>query len=140
MKNPYLNSSINMTEPASTTALGYFAAKFGAALGAGILGALVMSSFDLPKTRMQLAVQASVAGVCADVFTAVVVRWADKTFDFIDLSNADLERMLEVVLPVGFLIGALSWGFVGALVALRRIIGERAGEKAASAVGLGDAK
>jgi hypothetical protein len=125
-----------MGEPASTAGA-VFGAKMASALGAGALGALVMAMVDPPKTRGQLAAQSFVAGVCSIVGTPLTARWLDSVFDFIDLSaTASVPQVLEVFTPVAFLIGALSWGIMGALVQFRRMVRERGAAKLAKAAGL----
>ena len=90
-------------------------------LGTGAVGALVMAAVDPPRSRRQLFLQAVVAGVTACYFAAAAAR---------------LLGAMEYELQIGFLIGALSWGAVGALVKLRTLIRDRAPDVIAAKAGL----
>ncbi len=122
--------------PESTSVGAIVGAKVASAIGFGALGALIMAAVDPPKTRLALAMQATVAGVCRIVVTPLAARWIDHTFAWIDLGRAGVVEVLEVFMPVGFLVGALSWGAVGALVKLREIVNQRAADKLAKAAGM----
>ena len=127
-----------MSEPASAAGA-VFGAKMVTALGAGALGAIVLGMVDPPATRRQFVAQGFVAGMCSIVGTPLTARWLDSMFDFIDLSHsAPVENVLEVFTPVAFVIGALSWGVIGAMVKLRALVRDRAAERLAKAAGLPD--
>jgi hypothetical protein len=139
--------AVDMTEPASTAAAGMAAwkfgllAKLGVLIGAGALGAMLIAAVDPaeaepdPKKRRKLIfAQVVSAMVFSSFFTKPVVRWLDYALDWIDLSAGGAEAWLEIALPVGLLIGALSWGALGALVKLRKIIAERAAKAVADRV------
>lgn len=101
--------------------------KLGAGLGIGVLGALVMAAVDPPKTRRALFLQAFVAGAGASVFGPAAVSLAARV---VPLSEA------ELLIPVLFLTGALSWGAAAALARFRQLVAERAAAVAADKVGL----
>lgn len=129
-----------VTEPASTAAGAVAAWKFGllhklAALAAtGVVGGLLIAAFDPPKNRMALFGQAAVAGFLSLLLTLPVLRALDYYAAWLDLSSP--EQWLEAALPVGFLIGAMSWGAMGALVKLRELIRVRAARSIAESVGM----
>ena len=100
-----------MSEPASAVAAGAAMAWKSGALGklaaiflTGAVGAGVMAALR-PVTARQLFVQGLVAGVVSVYFTESVVD------EFSVLSGHTLQ--------VAFLLGAMSWGIVGALVRLQ---------------------
>jgi hypothetical protein len=104
-------------------------------IGVGAIGAVVMAAVEPPKSRRALFAQALAAGVMAPIFTPAAVR-ALSSAGFVDLAGAGIERWGEVALPVGFLIGSLSWGFVGALVKIRAMLPDRGADAVARRVGL----
>jgi hypothetical protein len=114
-----------VTEPASTAAGAVAAWKFGlihkllTLIAIGGLGGLLIAAFDPPKNRMVLFGQA--------------LRALDYYAAWIDLATP--EQWLEAALPVGFLIGAMSWGLMGALVKLRELIRVRAARSLAEKAG-----
>lgn len=133
-----------MTEPASS-AVGIAAAwklglvhKVAALFGVGALGAWLMAAFDPPATRRGFFLQALVAGVVALLFTLPVLRYAAATWTWAKVEPGDVEGWLTLALPIGFLLGAMSWGLVGALVQLRRLVQERAAKAIGERVGLTD--
>jgi len=132
-----------LTEPA-TTAAGAAAWKLGlihklvALFAAGAVGAAVIAAFDVPASRGRRFLQAAVAGLAAMLFTLPSVRALDAWAGWIDLSAGDPAAWLEVALPVGFIIGALSWGAFGALYQLRQLIQARAASELARRVGMTD--
>lgn len=134
MKTNLLNA---MTEPASSAAAAA-GIKFGLSLGAGGLGALAMAAFDPPPTKKAMYAQAAVAGTLAIVSTKLAIKilagWWPSVFD---ISNASIWDAVDVLLPVGFLIGALSWGLMGALVKLRGLVAAKGADAVAEKVGLG---
>jgi hypothetical protein len=130
----------HVTEPASTAAGAAAAWKFGlvhklaALLAIGGIGGLLIAAFDPPKSRALLFGQAAVAGFMSLLLTPAALRALDYYAVWIDLSSP--ERWLEAALPAGFLIGAMSWGLMGALVKLRELIRVRAARSLAGKVGL----
>lgn len=141
-----------MPDPTMPSAAGLAAAaKYGwlakmiGLLGAGAAGALIVAAVDpaeaLPdprKRRRLIALQVVVAGVVSTTCTRIVVRWLDASFGFIDLSGGDLDQWAEVALPVALLLGAMSWGVLGALVKLRALVRDHGAEAIASRFGLED--
>lgn len=131
-----------MTEPASSAAGAVAAWKLGllhklvALFGIGAVGAALMSLYDPPASRRALFAQALAAGVVALTFTLPALRWLDSAVGWIDLADGDPAQWLEVALPVGFLLGSVSWGGIGALVKLRSLIRDRAAQALASKAGL----
>lgn len=110
-------------------------AKLLSLLGVGAAGAIVMAAVEPPQTRRALFVQACVAGFVALLFTPGAVR-ALVAAGWVAPFGGDVERWAEVALPCGFLLGALSWGLVGALVKLRAILRDRAADALARRVGV----
>lgn len=116
--------------------------KLGSLAGIGVVGALLIAAVDPtevepdPRKRKRLIVaQVLTAGVMSTVFTLPVVRWLDYVSDWINLGRgASIEDWFEIAMPVGLLIGALSWGIVGALVKLRKLIRERGADEIARRV------
>lgn len=127
-----------MTEPASTAGTG-LAVKFGATLGAGLLGAIVMAAVDPPTTRRELFAQAASAGIGSMIFGPFAVRILSSTAPWYSLQGLVGLDYMEMVVPVYFVVGALSWGAFGALAKFRAIVRQRAGQAAANRVlGSGD--
>ena len=104
-------------------------------IGVGAIGAVVMAAVEPPKSRRMLFAQAMVAGVMAPIFTPGAVR-ALVSMGWVDLAGAGIERWGEVALPVGFLIGSLSWGAAAALVKLSSILRDRGAGAVAHRLGL----
>lgn len=126
---------MTVPEPTASSAVGAgLLAKYGAALGAGLLGALVIAAFDPPKTRKEVFGRAACAGVGSMVFGPFAVRGLSSLLDwFAPASLSGLEH-IEMVIPVYFVLGAVSWGMFGALASLNRIIKVRGGRAAADRV------
>jgi hypothetical protein len=91
----------------------------------GALGAAVMAALR-PLTAKQLFVQALVAGVISTTFT-------DSLLEVFSIND-------KHKLPVAFLMGAMSWGLVGAAVRLRDLVSQRGGDAIAHTVGLDEGK
>jgi hypothetical protein len=126
-------------EPISGAAagiIGWKALGFGALVGTGVVGALMMAVFDPPKDKKTMLKQALVAAVSSLFFGPAAVRTFDHFFDFINLATASGLEVLEWGAPIYFLIGAFSWGAFGAAVRLREIIRDRGAQKLAAKVGL----
>jgi hypothetical protein len=110
-------------------ALGIFG-KVAIIASAGLLGAAAMAAFDPPQTKKQLFMQAAIALGCSFMFGPIAVRAADFYFDFINLATiTNWVEFMETVAPIYGLVGALSWGFVGLLAALRKLIKEKGAPK-----------
>lgn len=133
-----------VTEPASTAVAGAAAWKLGlvhklaALVSVGVIGAMMIAAFEPPKTKRTLFAQALAAGVMALLFTPAVVRYAEASLGWAAGASNSVERWAEVALPVAFLVGATSWGLVGALSKLRTILREKAAKAIANRVGLSD--
>lgn len=118
-------------------------AKFVGLIGAGAVGAILIAAVDPaeampdPKKRRKLIFwQVVSAGVVSLIFTKIIVRWLDAHLDFIDLSSGDIDEWAEVALPVALLLGAMSWGVLGAMVKLRTLIQNRGARALAARLGL----
>jgi len=128
-----------MSEPISGTAAGIFGWKalgFSALLGSGVLGGLVMAVFDPPKTRKQLFLQGTAAGIGSLFFGPVVLRVLDHYLDWINLATATGPEMFEVAAPVYLLIGTMSWGAFAALAKLREIVRDHGAGALANKIGI----
>lgn len=124
---PMKDVSTMATEPASAVAAGLLF-KAGTAAGAGLLGGLIMAAFDPPASRKELFLQAAVAGTGSAVFGPTALSAASK---FIEFSSTS-----ELMIPVYFLVGALSWGAMGALAKFRKLVSERGAAAVGGKVGL----
>lgn len=120
------------TQMSAETAAGVaaygLAGKLGAIFGAGVLGAAVMAAFDPPKNRKQLFLHAAVAGIGSWVFGGLVHLAAIKYVTFATPN--------DLFFPAYFLTGAVSWGALGFLATLRRLVHERAAEAVAKRIGI----
>jgi len=128
-----------MSEPISGAAaglIGWKALGFGALIGTGVVGALMMAFFDPPKDRKVMFKQAIVAAVSSLFFGPVAMRVVDHYVGFVDLTQTAGLETLEWAAPVYFLIGAFSWGIFGAAVKLREIIRDRGAQKLAEKAGI----
>lgn len=126
-----MNESADPVLASAATGLGL---KLGAAAGAGVLGALVMAMVDPPRTRRELFVQATVAAIGSMIFGPVAVKALSKEFDWYSLANLAGVDYIQMVMPVYFLTGAMSWGVFGALAKLRAIVRTRGAEAVADKV------
>jgi hypothetical protein len=133
---------MSMSEPTTGAAAGIAAYKAGlftklaVALGAGLIGGLVMAAFDPPKDRKELAKQGAAAGAGGIFFGPIAARWVDHLLPWVDLKSAGAVEYWEFAGPVFFLCGALSWGVFGALARARQIIKDKAADKIAKATGV----
>lgn len=141
----------HMTEPASSAVGAVAAWKLGlihkvlALFGIGALGAWLIAIADpTPEgaTRQERTriffLQGLVAGVMALLFTVPAMRFLGATFEWAKPVPGDPESWLSTALPIGFLIGAMSWGLAGALVKLRQLLKERGAKAIGDHVGLSD--
>lgn|GEM_PF-4276108 len=129
-----------MPEPHTTGAgLSILSYKFGAILGAGALGALMIAAVDPPKTRGEQLLRA-LAAASSLLFAPSAIRLVDSYLDYFPAQGADLYTYLELALPVAFLVGAMSWACVGVLVQLQRILRERAAARIADVLSLDNDK
>ena len=87
--------------------------------GAGVLGAAVMAAVDPPKTRWELFLHGATALAGSVVFGPVAVRVVAQFIPWIGATD------IEVVVPIYFLVGALSWGVFGAIAKARALIRDR---------------
>jgi hypothetical protein len=129
-------------ETAGAVAYG-LGAKLGALLGAGALGALLIAAVDPaeampdPKKRRRLIfVQVIAAIVVCGFFGPGLVSWLVKPTGWVPVPAGDILALIEVVMPVGLLLGALSWGLIGVIVKLRHLIATRGADVVAKHVGL----
>lgn len=96
------------------SALAVVIAKFGTvkvlSLGVAVLGALVMCFFRPPKTKKEVFYHAAVAGAGSFMFgplaVAIISGWLDAPVDLVQM-------------PAHFIVGALSWGAMGAIATYR---------------------
>lgn len=123
---------------AKAASSGTSAGVFGAAVGAGLVGGLMMIALDPPRTKRQMLGQAIVACIGSAMFGPIAVRVANHYLPWIDLANADAITAIEVSGPVFFVIGSLSWGLAGAVVHLRRLIADKGADAVADKIGLKD--
>lgn len=107
-----------------------------ASLGAGVLGAAIMAAVDPPTTRKELFSQAAVAGVGSLVFGPVVLRVVNHFVPFLGTDNKTVWDLFEVAVPVYFLVGAISWGFFGAVAKVRKMIADKAASALAKKLGV----
>lgn len=114
-----------MPEPLSSSAAGAYAAsqtvgglKLFAAI-AGVVGAVLMIVIRPNLTRKQMALHAFVAAIVSVFATGPAIAWvgpdAFKTWE--------PETQRDLYLIVALVLGALSWGFVGALYYIREKLG-----------------
>lgn len=104
-------------------AIGALIAKYGwlklftliAALG----GAGIMAIFRPPKTRKEVILQGLVAIGGSIMFGGVIAEYLDYLLDFIDLSTAPTDRVVQFQIAVHGVVGALSWGIFGGLAHFR---------------------
>lgn len=91
-------------------------AKFGAvklmSMGVALIGALFMMLFRPPKTRKEVLYHALVAAsgslIFGGFFSQLALSWLPDDF-----------TLSQVAMPVHFLVGALSWGGMGAVATYR---------------------
>lgn len=112
-----------MFNEAGTAAL----TKVVVAAGGGILGALVMAAVDPPKTRMQMFLQASCAGIGSMVFGGVAIQFVNAyVVTSMNIMALPKYEFLEWAVPVYFLVGAMSWGIFGAIAKFRALLRDHA--------------
>lgn len=112
--------------------VGGLAAKWGATVGAGALGAIVLAAVSKEQmTRREVFARGLCAGIGSTVFGPIAVRFFDHYVEFVDFTKLHGLEFFEWAVPVYFLAGALSWGAFGALSEFSRLLRERAGKAAA---------
>lgn len=114
-----------MPEPLSSSAAGAYAAsqtvggvKLFAAI-AGIAGAILMIVIRPNLTRKQMALHACVAAIVSVFATGPAIAWMGPD----SFKAWDPETQRDLYLIVALVLGALSWGFVGALYYVREKLG-----------------
>ena len=110
----YMNTLKDGHMPTLESGLAAIATKFGwlklGTLGASLAGALVMAMFRPPKTRREVLYHALVAAIGSYMFGPFCVSLAASWLP---------TGVSDIVMPVHFLVGALSWGAFSALAAWR---------------------
>lgn len=105
------------------SAVGAIIAKYGAlkllTVGAALIGASMMAIFRPPKTKKEMFYQGAVALGCSLMFGDVVASMIDYWFDFINMSTSPREAVIQFVVAVHGLVGAMSWGMFGGIAYLR---------------------
>lgn len=104
-------------------AVGALIAKYGAlkllTVGAALVGASMMAIFRPPKTKKEMFYQGAVALGCSLMFGDVVCAMIDYWFDFINMATSPREQVIQFVVAVHGLVGAMSWGLFGGIAFLR---------------------
>jgi len=106
-----------MSEPVSGTVATVAATKGSIklfAVLAGVAGSALMIAIRPNLTRKQMAMHAGVAGAMSWFLTAPAIRIASG-FGWLELEKWPIEDMQDLHVAVAFVIGAMSWGFVGGL-------------------------
>ena len=106
-----------MSEPVSGTVATVVATKGSIklfAVLAGVAGSALMIAIRPNLTRKQMAMHAGVAGAMSWFLTAPAIRIASG-FGWLELEKWPVEDMQDLHVAVAFVIGAMSWGFVGGL-------------------------
>ena len=118
-------------------------AKLGALLGAGAVGAILIAAVDPaeaipdPKKRRKLILtQVVTAAVVCGMCGPLAVRWLGRAGGWFPVTPGDVGSWVELAMPVGLVLGGLSWGLIGALVKLRQLIAARGAAAIADRVGI----
>lgn len=118
-------------------------AKLGALLGAGAVGAILIAAVDPaeaipdPKKRRKLILtQVVTAAVVCGMCGPLAVRWLGRADGWFPVTPGDVGSWVELAMPVGLILGGLSWGLIGALVKLRQVIAARGAAAIADRVGI----
>ena len=114
-----------MSEPVSGTVATVAATKGSIklfAVLAGVAGSALMIAIRPNLTRKQMAMHAGVAGAMSWFLTAPAIRIASG-FGWLELEKWPVEDMQDFHVAVAFVIGAMSWGFVGGLYWFREKFG-----------------
>jgi hypothetical protein len=118
-------------------------AKLGALLAAGAVGAVLIAAVDPaeampdPKKRRKLIfTQVVAAGVVCGGFGPLAVRWLGRADGWFPVAASDVGGWVELAMPVGLVLGGLSWGLIGATVKLRQLIAARGASAIADRVGI----
>lgn len=88
-------------------------------VGAALAGAVMMAVFRPPKTKKEMFYQGAVALGCSLLFGDTVCQMLDYWFDFINLTSSPREQVIQFVVAVHGLVGAMSWGLFGGIAVLR---------------------
>lgn len=125
-----LNRTMKLAEPTTTAAGAGLAVKLGSLAGAGAIAAALMWLVSKDQmTRKEVLAR----GFCSIVGSLLgggwCARWVDSKFDFYNLADLSGLDFMEMVIPVYLIVGALSWGFFGALEFVGRHGGKAAGER-----------
>lgn len=88
-------------------------------LGSALVGAGIMTIFRPPANRTELFKQAAVALGASLLFGTSAVQFLDYHLDWIDLTKATMEQILQFNAGVHGFIGAVAWGFFGGIATLR---------------------
>lgn len=118
-------------------------AKLGALLAAGAVGAVLIAAVDpaeaMPdprKRRKLIFTQVVSAGVVCGGFGPLAVRWLGRADGWFPVLANDVGGWVELAMPVGLVLGGLSWGLIGATVKLRQLISARGAAAIADRVGM----
>lgn len=116
------------TEPMTSGLFAGLVAKLGLMGAVAAIGGFIISLFDKAETKRERALQATCAGAAGIIFGKAATRL---TAGFLTSVPFD-----DLLLPVCFLVGALSWGAFGALANLRRQVAAKGADAVADKVGL----
>lgn len=118
-------------------------AKLGALLTAGAVGAILIAAVDpaeaLPdpvKRRKLIVTQVIAAGVVCGMCGPLAVRWLGQSGGWFPVEPGDIGGWVELAMPVGLVLGGLSWGLIGAMVKLRQLIAARGAAAIADKAGI----
>lgn len=103
--------------------------KVASTAGVALLGAAVMAAFDPPKSKKELFQHAAVAGSGSFIFGPAAHSTASH---FLSTWTAGV----DLTMPSYFLVGALSWGAMGALAKFRKLVSERGAAAIGKTVGM----
>lgn len=123
-----MKASSMATEPVSSGIFAGLVVKLGFMAAIGAVGGLIISLFDKAESRTERALQAGSAGVASAVFGKAATAVAAA-----HITSVPKEDLL---IPVCFLVGALSWGVFGALAKLRQAIRDKGASAVTDRIGL----
>jgi hypothetical protein len=122
-----MKANLMATEPVSSGIFAGLIWKLGLMAVVGAVGGAIMAAFDPPETRKGLFLQATVAGTGSLVFGDVAHAAATLYLPFASGTT---------LIPSYFLVGALSWGVLGALAKFRKLVSEKAAGAVAKKLGV----